>query len=115
VLEIDRERAVPGSVGAGRGRDLQLALSGQRYGYFNREGKQYQVIGQLARVHRDEPQDLASIFVRSRDGELVTLDNMIRVSEHSNPPQPLSLRIATCRRPCRQASPPATRWATGSR
>ncbi len=88
VLEIDRERARALGVSV---RDvaetLQLALSGQRYGYFNREGKQYQVIGQVARVHRDDPQDLASIFVRSGDGGLVSLDSMIRLSEHSNPPQ----------------------------
>ncbi len=88
LIEIDRDRARALGVSV---RDvaqtLQLALSGQRYGYFNMEGKQYQVIGQLRRVNRNDPQDLASIFVRSGDGHLVPLDNVIRMSEHSNPPE----------------------------
>jgi multidrug efflux pump len=88
VVQIDRERARALGVSVSDvAQTLQLALSGQRYGYFNMEGKQYQVIGQLARVNRNDPQDLASIFVRSRDGGLVSLDNVISVSEHSNPPQ----------------------------
>ena len=32
---------------------LQLSLAGQRYGYFIKDGKQYQVIGQVARGNRD--------------------------------------------------------------
>jgi multidrug efflux pump len=88
VIEIDRERARSLGVSVGDvAQTLQLALSGQRYGYFNKEGKQYQVIGQVARVSRDEPGDLTSLFVRTRDGKLMQLDNVIRVSEQSNPPQ----------------------------
>ena len=34
---------------------LQLSLSGLRYGYFNMNGKQYQIIGQVDRANRDEP------------------------------------------------------------
>jgi multidrug efflux pump len=66
---------------------LQLALSGQRYGFFIRDGKQYQIIGQLDRPNRDEPADLKSLFVRNRRGELVQLDNLVTVSERANPPQ----------------------------
>src|SRR6185295_10551531 len=40
---------------------LQLSLSGQRFGYFTMNGKQYQVIGQFDRENRDEPLDLKSI------------------------------------------------------
>jgi multidrug efflux pump len=88
VIEIDRDRAQTLGVSV---RDiaqtLQLALSGQRYGYFLKDGKQYQVIGQLTRASRDEPVDLTSLFVRNRSGELIQLDNLIEVSEQSNPPQ----------------------------
>jgi multidrug efflux pump len=88
VIEIDRDRAQTLGVSV---RDvaqtLQLALSGQRYGYFLKDGKQYQVLGQLTRANRDEPIDLKSLFVRNRNGELVQLDNLVRVSEQSNPPQ----------------------------
>ena len=66
---------------------IQLALSGQRFGYFILAGKQYQVIGQMTRENRDEPLDLKSIFVRSSDGRLVQLDNLVSLSEESRPPQ----------------------------
>ena len=34
---------------------LQLAYSNLRFGYFTKEGKQYQVMGQVSRVNRDDP------------------------------------------------------------
>jgi len=52
---------------------LQLALSGRRFGYFIRNGKQYEVIGQVDRKDRDAPLDLKSFYVRSRAGELIQL------------------------------------------
>jgi len=66
---------------------LQSAFSGQRFGYFIMNGRQYQVIGQLARENRDEPLDLKSIFVKSRSGDLIQLDNLVSLSEQSSPPQ----------------------------
>src|SRR5690606_36013642 len=68
-------------------RTLQLALSGQRYGYFIREGRQYEVIGQVGRADRDQPLDIASLYVRSASGEPVALGNLVRVQETSAPPQ----------------------------
>lgn len=66
---------------------LQLSLSGQRFGYFMMNGKQYQVIGQFEKEDRDSPLDLKSIFVKSETGKLIQLDNLITVEEHSSPPQ----------------------------
>lgn len=66
---------------------LQLALSGRRFGYFIQNGRQYQVIGQVDRANRDEPLDLAALYVRSNRGEMVQLDNIVRFEETSNPPQ----------------------------
>jgi multidrug efflux pump len=82
----DRARALGVSV-LDISQTLQLALSGQRFAYFNRNGKQYQVIGQLDRENRDEPQDLTGIFIRNNTGELIQLDNVVEVSEESSPPQ----------------------------
>jgi len=88
VVEIDRDRAQTLGVSVREvAQTLQLAFSGQRYGYFIKDGKQYQVIGQLQRANRDEPLDLNSLFVRNRQGELVQLDNLVRLVEQSNPPQ----------------------------
>ncbi len=66
---------------------LQLSLSGQRFGYFMRNGKQYQVIGQFDEKDRDSPLDLTSMFVKNNHGQLIQLDNVVEVDEQSNPPQ----------------------------
>ena len=66
---------------------LQLALSGRRFGYFLQNGRQYQVIGQVDRANRDEPLDLAALYVRNAQGEMVQLDNIVSFEETSNPPQ----------------------------
>jgi multidrug efflux pump len=88
VVEINRDRARTMGVSV---RDiaqtLQLTLSGQRYGYFIREGKQYQVIGQLTRQNRDEPVDMNLIYIRNRGGQLIQLSNLIDVTEKSTPPE----------------------------
>lgn len=65
---------------------LQLALSNRRLGYFTKDGKQYQVLGQLARSDRDEPTDLKTIYVRSASGQIVSLDNLVTFEEQTTPP-----------------------------
>ncbi len=88
VIDIDRERAQTLGVSVSDiAQTLQLALSGQRYGYFIKDGKQYQVIGQLTRENRDEPLDLGTIFVRNGAGQLIQLDNLVHVTEDARPPQ----------------------------
>jgi hydrophobe/amphiphile efflux-1 (HAE1) family protein len=66
---------------------IQLSLSGQRFGYFLMNGKQYQVIGQFDKKDRDQPLDLAAIFVRNNAGQLIQLDNLVTIEEQSSPPQ----------------------------
>jgi multidrug efflux pump len=64
---------------------LQLALSGRRFGYFIMNGKQYQVIGQVDRIDRDDPLDLKGFFVRNNRRELIQLDNLVTMEETANP------------------------------
>src|SRR5690606_31345329 len=66
---------------------LQMSLSGQRFGYFMMNGKQYQVMGQFDRKDRATPMDLASVFVKNKDGQLIQLDNIVEMEERSSPPQ----------------------------
>ena len=66
---------------------LQLSLSGQRFGYFKKNGKQYQVIGQFDQKDRSKPLDLTSMFVKNKKGELIQMDNVVSIEEKSNPPQ----------------------------
>jgi hydrophobe/amphiphile efflux-1 (HAE1) family protein len=66
---------------------LQLALSGNRFSYFVMNDKQYQVMGQLEMPYRDKPSDVTSLYVRNATGDLIQLDNLVKVEELSNPPQ----------------------------
>ncbi|AEE49815.1 efflux RND transporter permease subunit [Haliscomenobacter hydrossis] len=87
-LEIDRERARKLNLNV---RDiaetLQLYYAGQRYGYFIKDSKQYEVIGEAARIYRDDPRDLASLYVRNSLGELIPMSNVVKLIEQSSPPQ----------------------------
>ncbi|WP_343692428.1 efflux RND transporter permease subunit [Chitinophaga sp.] len=65
---------------------LQLALSNVRYGYFIRNGKQYQVMGQVFRGSRDKPTDLQNFYVRNSRGEAIQLDNVVSIKEETSPP-----------------------------
>ncbi|NEM99710.1 efflux RND transporter permease subunit [Pontibacter burrus] len=87
-ISIDREKAQSLGVSViDVAQTLQLSLSGQRFGYFLMNGRQYQVMGQFDRPDRDDPLDLTSLFVRSKTGELVQLDNLVTLTERSSPPQ----------------------------
>lgn len=87
-VSIDRDKAKSLGISiVDIAQTLQLALSGQRFSYFNMNGKQYSVVGQFDRVNRDEPIDLKSIFVRNSRGDLIQLDNVVQVDEQSSPPQ----------------------------
>lgn len=86
-IEINRERARALGVSIRNiAQTLQLAFSGQRFDFFIMNGKQYEVIGQLSRQNRNEPIDLKRLYVRNDQGMLIQLDNLIEVSEQSNPP-----------------------------
>jgi multidrug efflux pump len=88
TIEIDRERARSlGVTVRDIAQTLQLFFSGQQYGNFVLNGKQYYVIVQADRVNRDQPLDLSSIFVRNSHGELIQLDNIVKMSYRANPPQ----------------------------
>jgi multidrug efflux pump len=87
-IHIDRDKANALGVSTQNiGQTLQLALSGQRFGYFFMHGKQYQVLGELRREDRNTPLDLKSLYVRSNSGDMVQLDNLVMLQEYTAPPQ----------------------------
>ncbi len=65
---------------------MQLAFSNRRLGYFIKDGKQYQVIGQVDRLNRDDPADLKKIYVRTNKGNVLSMDNVVTVTEDATPP-----------------------------
>ncbi|WP_080056395.1 efflux RND transporter permease subunit [Spirosoma aerolatum] len=85
---IDREKAKAIGVSvADVAQTVQLALAGQRFGYFTMTGRQYQVIGQFDRANRNEPLDVTKMYVKTNQGQVVQLDNIVRMDEQSSPPQ----------------------------
>ncbi|WP_140936887.1 efflux RND transporter permease subunit [Sphingobacterium lumbrici] len=87
-VTIDRDKAQSMGVSVlDVAQTLQMSLSGQRFGYFMMNGKQYQVMGQFDKQDRSTPMDLASIFVKSKNGQLIQLDNIVEIEERSSPPQ----------------------------
>ncbi len=86
-LGIDRNKArTLGISTADISQTLQFALAGQRYGYFVKDGRQYQVIGQAERLDRNDITDIRSMYVRSNDNSLIQLDNVVNFEESSAPP-----------------------------
>jgi multidrug efflux pump len=87
-IHINREKAISLGVSTQNiGTTLQLALSGQRFGYFFMNGKQYQILGELAREDRNKPLDLKSLYVRNDRGEMIQFDNLVTLTEETAPPQ----------------------------
>ena len=87
-IEINRDKAnLLGVSTRNIGQTLQLALSGQRFGYFIMNGKQYQILGELPRQERNKPLDLTSLYVRNDKGQMVQLDNFVTLKESTAPPQ----------------------------
>lgn len=87
-IEINRDKAsLLGVSTLNIAQTLQYALSGQRMGYFYLNGKQYQILGEINRQQRNTPLDLKSIYVRSNNGEMIQLDNLVTLQENVAPPQ----------------------------
>ncbi|MEK7253863.1 MAG: efflux RND transporter permease subunit, partial [Bacteroidota bacterium] len=86
-IEIDRLKANQLGVSVSDiSETLQLALSNRRLGYFLKDGRQYQVIGQVERGNRDDPSDLKNIYVRNNRGDIISLDNLTSISEETASP-----------------------------
>ncbi len=86
-VEIDRLKAAELGISVSDiSETLQLAYSNRRLGYFTKNGKQYQVMGQVARNDRDDPNDLKTLYVRNNRNELISLDNLVTTYEANTPP-----------------------------
>jgi multidrug efflux pump len=86
-IVIDRDKATQMGVSTQNiGQTFQLALSGQRMGYFYMNGKQYQIIGKLRRGDRNKPSDIRSLYVRSSTGHMIQMSNFTEFREEAAPP-----------------------------
>jgi multidrug efflux pump len=87
-VQLDRERLhTMGIAATDVAQTLQTSLGAQRVGYFNRDGRQYEVVQQVADKFRTDPGILSQLSVRAPGGKLVTLDNLIDFNEAIAAPQ----------------------------
>ncbi len=87
-IEINREKAnLMGVNTKDIAQTLQYGLSGQRLGYLYLNGKQYEIVGEINRQQRNSPANLKSIYMRSSDGAMIQMENLVELIEGIAPPK----------------------------
>ena len=65
---------------------LQSAFSGRRVAYFIMNGKQYQVMSQVAMSDRQKPADITKLYVRNSSGQSIALTSVLDITTNAWPP-----------------------------
>ena len=87
-IHINRDKAnIMGVSTRDLSETLQYGLCGQRMGYFYMNGKQYEILGEINRQQRNKPADLRAIYLRSSDGKMIQMDNLIELESSIAPPK----------------------------
>jgi hydrophobic/amphiphilic exporter-1 (mainly G- bacteria), HAE1 family len=85
IVEIDREKAkslnVPFSQITSA---LQIYMGSQYVNDFDFNNRSYRVMVQADQQYRSQPRDLRQFYVRSDDGRMISLDNLVTVKEGTN-------------------------------
>ncbi|MBI3708369.1 MAG: efflux RND transporter permease subunit [Proteobacteria bacterium] len=81
-IQVNRDKAADLGIEVDTiGRTLETMLGGRQVTRFKQNGKQYDVVVQVADVDRTNPNDISSIYVRAKGGEMVALSNLVSVAE----------------------------------
>ncbi len=87
-LSVNREKAnLMGVSTRDIAQTLQYGLSGQRMGYLYMNGKQYEIVGEINRQQRNDPTNLKAIYMRSEDGSMIQMENLVDLVESIAPPK----------------------------
>ena len=87
-LSVNREKAnLMGVSTRDIAQTLQYGLSGQRLGYLYMNGKQYEIVGEINRQQRNDPSNLKAIYMRSTDGKMIQMENLVDLEESIAPPK----------------------------
>ena len=87
-LSVNREKAnMMGVSTRDIAQTLQYGLSGQRMGYLYMNGKQYEIVGEINRQQRNDPTNLKAIYMRSSDGKMIQMENLVDLVEDIAPPK----------------------------
>ncbi|MBL8836035.1 MAG: efflux RND transporter permease subunit [Alphaproteobacteria bacterium] len=81
-VHVDREKAANLGIDVETiGRTMETMLGGRQVTRFKMNGKQYDVLVQVAGVDRSNPADVTSIYVRTRSGEMIPLSTLVQIRE----------------------------------
>jgi HAE1 family hydrophobic/amphiphilic exporter-1 len=87
MVNIDREKAESIGVPFGQIDDALGVYMGSQYvNDFDFSNRSYRVYAQAAAQFRRQPRAIGELYVRSQTGGLVTLDNLVHMSEGTAPP-----------------------------
>jgi HAE1 family hydrophobic/amphiphilic exporter-1 len=86
VVTIDREKAKAVGVPLQQITDTLQTYMGSAYvNDFDFNSRSYRVYVQADRQFRSQPKDLQQFYVRSDDGRMIPLDNLVRVTQSTTP------------------------------
>nr|WP_170301184.1 efflux RND transporter permease subunit [Frigidibacter albus] len=81
TVTIDRERAASLNVPVSEiGSTLGLLVGGGAISQFDRDSNSYDIITQVPREYRENPDSLGKFFVRAADGAMVPLSSVVTIS-----------------------------------
>ncbi|HEY0974667.1 MAG TPA: efflux RND transporter permease subunit [Solimonas sp.] len=85
-IEIDREKAALMGVDMSQlSADLSALLAGGEVNRFSYESRSYKVIQQVERAERLNPEQLEGYYTRARDGSLVPISTLVKITERIMP------------------------------
>lgn len=85
-VQVDREKLADVGVDVSTvGRTIETMLGGRQVTRYKEDGEQYNVVVQVTPRDRSDPRDISDIYVRSKSGTMVQLDNVLKVQESVSP------------------------------
>jgi multidrug efflux pump len=86
TITIDRDRAAALNLPiADVGRTLTFLVGGAEVAQFDRDSNSYDIIPQVPKAFRNNPEKLGEYFVRSVDGQMVPLSAVVKISTNASP------------------------------
>lgn len=86
LVSIDRQRALAAGVPLGEITSAMQTFLGSSYvNDFQFNNRAYRVYVQADQEYRSRPQDLTQLYARSRNGQMVPLESLVRIKETTSP------------------------------
>jgi multidrug efflux pump len=85
-VKIDREKLADVGVDVSTvGRTIETMLGGRQVTRYKEDGEQYNVVVQVTPRDRSDPSDISDMYVRGKSGDMVRLDNVVKIEESVSP------------------------------